>query len=157
MRQETLEGNATNSALPQETRQGENGQTPIQRGYQDASVREEMINTNNRLHLQNIHREYCNNERNVSSDRQFFMPQEEQTRSRRKSKAVQVDYVEEQYVIRRNTFSIKNPLCIEDTERPVFVNNYYAGDDPQQMFREIRENSSGKSDNSSFRLQQLQI
>ena len=38
----------------------------------------------------------------------------------------------------------------------MFVNNYYAGDNPQQMFREIRENSSGKSDNSSFHLQQLQ-
>ena len=101
VRQETLEGNATNSALCQETRQGENGQTPIQRGYQDASVREETINTNNRLQLQNIHREYGNNERNASSDRQFFTPQEEQTQSRRKSKVVQVDHVEEQYVIRK--------------------------------------------------------
>ena len=30
------------------------------------------------------------------------------------------------------------------------------GDNPQQMFCEIRENNSGKSDNSSFRLQQVQ-
>ena len=100
MRHETLEGNARNSALRQENRQGKNGQTPIERGCQDASVREETINTNNRLHLQNIHREYGNNERNVSSDRLFLAPQEEQTRSRRKSKVVQVDHVEEQYVIR---------------------------------------------------------
>ena len=64
--------------------------------------------------------------------------------------------MEEQYVIRRNTFSGKNPLYIEDTERPVFANNYYAGDNPQQMFREVRENLSGKSDNSNFRLQQVQ-
>ena len=47
IRQETLEGNATNSAAFQETRQGENRQTPIQGGYQDASVREETINANN--------------------------------------------------------------------------------------------------------------
>ena len=56
----------------------------------------------------------------------------------------------------RNTFSGKNPLYIEDTERPVFVNNYYAGDNPQQMFREIRGNPCGKSDNSNYRLQQTQ-
>ena len=49
--------------------------------------------------------------------------------------------------IRRNTFSGKNVLCIEETERPVFVNNYYAGDNPQQMFCEVRENYSGKCDN----------
>ena len=156
IRQETLEGNATNSAACQETRQGENRQTPIQGGYQDASVREETINANNLPYSQNIHREYSNNERNTSSDRQFSMPQEEQTQGGRKSKAVQVDHVEEQYVIRRNTFSGKNPLCIEDMERPVFVNNYYAGDNPQQMFREVRENFGGKSDNLNFRLQQFQ-
>ena len=67
-----------------------------------------------------------------------------------------MDHVEEQYVIKRNTFSGKNPLYIEDTERPVFVNNYYMGDNPQQMFREIRRNSCGKSDNSNYRLQQTQ-
>ena len=65
---------------------------------------------------------------------------------------VQVDHVEEQYVTRRNTFSGKNPLCIENTERPVFVNNYYAGDNPQQ----VRENFKGKSNNLNFRLQQFQ-
>ena len=156
IRQETLEGNATNSTAHQETRQGENRQTPIQGGYQDASVRKETINANNRPYLQNIHREYSNNERNTSSDRQFFVPQEEQSRGGRKNKAVQVDHVEEQYVIRQNTFSGKNQLCIEDTERPVFVNNYYAGDNPQQMFREVRENFNGKSNNSNFRLQQFQ-
>ena len=64
----------------------------------------------------------------------------------KKSKAVQVDHVEEQYIIRGNTFSGKNSVCIEDTERPVFVNNYYVGDNQQQMFREIRENNSGKSE-----------
>ena len=53
-------------------------------------------------------------------------------------------------------FSGKNPLYIEDTERPVFMNNYYAGDNPQQMFLEIRGNSCGKSDNSNYRLQQTQ-
>ena len=64
--------------------------------------------------------------------------------------------MEEQYVIKRNTFSGKNPLYIEDTERPVFVNNYYTGDNPQQMFCEIRGNPCGKSDNSNYRLQQTQ-
>ena len=69
---------------------------------------------------------------------------------------VQVDHVEEQYVIKRNTFSGKNPLYIEDTERPVFVNNYYAGDNPQQMFREATGNPCRRSDNSIYRLQQAQ-
>ena len=100
IRQETLEGSATNSAPHQETRQGENRQNPIQGGYQDASVREEMSNANNRPYLQNIHREYANSEINTSNDRQFFVPQEEQSRGGRKSKAVQVDHVEEQYAIR---------------------------------------------------------
>ena len=79
IRQETLEGSATNSAPHQEARQGENRQTPIQGGYKDASVREETINANDQPYLQKIHREYSNNVRNTSSDRQFFMPQEEQT------------------------------------------------------------------------------
>ena len=121
MRQETLEGNATDSVLCQETRQGESRQTPIQGGYQDASVREETINTNDRPHLQNIHREYSNNERNISSDRQFFVPQEEQTRGGRKSKAVQVDHVEEQYIIRQKTFSGKNPLSLHRRHRKTSV------------------------------------
>ena len=34
---------------------------------------------------------------------------------------------------RRNTFNGKNPLCIEETERPIFVNEYYAGDNPQHV------------------------
>ena len=58
---------------------GKNRQTSIQEGYQDPTVREETINDNNRHYLQHIHREYSNNERNTSSDRQFFAPQEEQT------------------------------------------------------------------------------
>ena len=73
----------------------------------------------------------------------FFFPQKRHTQEERKSKVVQVDHVEEQYVIKRNTFSGKNPLYIEDTERPVFVNNYYVGDNPQQMFHEIRGNPCG--------------
>ena len=88
IRQETLEGSATSSAPRQETRQGENRQNPIQGGYQDASVREKMINANNQPYLQNIHREYSNSERNTSNDRQFFALQEEQTQGGRKSKAV---------------------------------------------------------------------
>ena len=106
---------------------------------------------NNQPHLQDFYREHTNELRNGESDRQFFTPQEEQIGGSRKSKAVQVDHVEEQYVIRRNTFSGKNPIHIEDTERPVFVNNYYAGDNTQQMFHGMRE-----SDNSNFRLQPIQ-
>ena len=64
--------------------------------------------------------------------------------------------MEEQYIIKRNTFSGKNPLYIEENERPVFVNNYYAGDNPQQMFREVRGNPCGRSDNSNYCLQQTQ-
>ena len=144
IRQEALGRDATNNALRQETRQDRSRQTPTQEGYQDATTREETININNRQWIQNIHREYSNDERNISSDRQFFAPQGEHTQGGRKSKAVQVDHMEEQYIISRNMFSGKNPLCIEETERPVFVNNYYAGDNPQQMFCEIRENHSGK-------------
>ena len=36
------------------------------------------------------------------------------------------------------------------------MNNYYVGDNPQQMFCEIRGNPCGKSDNSNYRLQQTQ-
>ena len=53
-------------------------------------------------------------------------------------------------------FSGKNPLYIEDTERPVFVNNYYAGDNPQQMFHEIGQKYSKKSDYSNFHLHHVQ-
>ena len=70
---------------------------------------------------------------------------------------VQVDHVEEQCVIRRNMFSGKNPLCIEEMERPVFVNNYYAGDNPQQMFCEIGQKYSEKNDYSNFRLHHVQL
>ena len=111
----------------------------------------------NRPHIQNIQREYRNNEGNILSDRQFFAPQGEHSqRCDRKNKVVQVDHVEEQYVIRRNMFSGKNPLYTEDTERPLFVNNYYAGDNPQQMFHEVGQKHSEKSDNLHFCLQQVQ-
>ena len=36
------------------------------------------------------------------------------------------------------------------------MNNYYAGDNPEQMFHEVRENFGGKSDNLNFHLQQFQ-
>ena len=36
------------------------------------------------------------------------------------------------------------------------MNNYYVGDNPQQMFCEIRGNPCGKSDNSNYHLQQTQ-
>ena len=106
---------------------------------------------------ENRQREYRDNKRDTPNDRQFLAPQEQQTGGRRKSKAVQVDHVEEQYVIRRNTFSGKNPLYTGDTERPVFVNNYYAGDNPQQMFREMKENPGRKKDHSYYCLEQFQI
>ena len=154
--QEMLGRNATNNALHQVTRQNRSIQTPFEEGNQNTTMREEAINPNNQHHIQNIHREYSNNERSAASDRQFFAPQEGHMESGRKSKVVQVDHVEEQYVIKRNTFSGKNPLYIEDTERPVFVNNYYVQDNPQQMFREIGETNNAKSKNLSFHLQQVQ-
>ena len=117
---------------------------------------EDLINRNNRPPIQNIHREYSNVESNISSEGQFFAPQRRQTPGERKSKVVQVDHVEEQYVIKRNTLSGKNPLYIEENERPVFANNYYAGDNLQQMFHEVRGNPCGRSDNSNYHLQQTQ-
>ena len=117
---------------------------------------ENSTNLNNRPPIHNIHREYNNAEGNISSEGQFFVPQKRHTQEERKSKVVQVDHVEEQYVIKRNMFSGKNSLYIEDTKRPVFMNNYYAGDNPQQMFREIRGNPCRKSDNLNYRLQQIQ-
>ena len=107
--------------------------------------------------MQNIHQEYNKSERNSSSDRQFFTLQTQQMQScDRKSKAVQVDHVEEQYVTRRNTFSGRNPLYIEEMERPVFVNNYYAGNNPQQMFHEIGQKDSKKNNYSNFCLYHVQ-
>ena len=103
--------------------------------YQTVGVREGAINMNNRPHMQNIHQEYNDNERNSSNNRQFFAPQAQHPQPcDRRSNAVQVDHVEEQCVTRRNMFSSRNPLCIEEMERPVFMNNYYAGDNPQQRF-----------------------
>ena len=64
--------------------------------------------------------------------------------------------MEEQYIIKTNTFSGKNPLYIEDTKRPVFVNNYYAGDNPQQIFHEVRGDPCRRSENSNYHLQQAQ-
>ena len=77
--QETVGRDATNNALRQETRQKRSRQTPIQEGYQDITASEETINTHNRPHIQNIHREYSNDEINISSDWQFFASQGEHT------------------------------------------------------------------------------
>ena len=146
-----------NNVLHQEARQGRSGQTSVQDSFRRVTTSKDLINRNNRPPIQNIHREYGNVEGNVSSEGQFFAPERRQTQGKRKSKAVQVDHMEEQYVIKRNTFSGKNPLYIEENERPVFVNNYYAGDNPQQMFREVRGNPPcGRSDNSNYHLQQTQ-
>ena len=117
--------------VPNNTTQHEVKQNNYWQNYQTVSVREEVINTNNRPQMQNIHQEYNKSERNSSSDRQFFAPQTQQMQScDRKSKAVQVDHVEEQYVTRKNMFSDRNPLYIDEMERPVFMNNYYAGKQP---------------------------
>ena len=148
--------NTTNNILYQEARQGRSRQTSVQGSCQRVTTSENSINLNNRPPIQNIHREYSNVEGNISSKGQFFAPQRRHTQGERKSKAVQVDHVEEQYIIKRNTFSGKNPLYIEDTERPVFVNNYYVGDNPQQMFREVRGDPCGRSDNLNYRLQEAQ-
>ena len=96
-----------------------------------------VINEINQFPSRNIHHEYRSANNNVSEDGQFFMPQiQEQQLNMKRSKAIQVDHVEQQCVTRRNMFNGKNPLCIVETERPVFVNNYYAGDNPQYMFHE---------------------
>ena len=153
---EVWERDTTNNVLHQEAGQGSNRQTPVQDNRQRITTSENSTNLNNRPPIHNIHREYNNAEGNVSSEGQFFVPQKRHTQEERKSKAVQVDHMEEQYVIKRNTFSGKNPLYIEDTKRPVFVNNYYAGDNPQHMFHEIRGNPYGKSDNLNYCLQQTQ-
>ena len=124
----------TNNVLHQEARQGRSRQTSVQDSCQRVTTSEDSIYRNNRPPIQNIHREYGNVESNVSSEGQFFASQRRQTPGKRKSKVVQVDHMEEQYIIKRNMFSGKNPLYIEENERPVFVNNYYIGDNPQQMF-----------------------
>ena len=119
-------------------------------GYQTIGVAEEVINTNNLPQKQNIHQDYDRRDVNASRNGQFSMSQTQQTNlSNRRSKAVQVDHVEAQCVPRRNTFSGKNPLYLEDTKRPVFVNNYYAGDNMQQMFHEVGQ-SSERSDFWNF-------
>ena len=146
----------TNNVLYQEARQGRSRQTSVQGSCQRVTTSENLINLNNQPPKQNIHREYSNVEGNVSSGGQFFAPQRRHTQGERKSKAVQVDHMEEQYIIKRNTFTGKNPLYIEDTERPVFVNNYYVGDNPQQMFLEVRGDPCRRSDNSNYHLQQAQ-
>ena len=120
------------------------------------TMNENVKNLDNQAPIQNIHREYNGMESNVSSERQFFIPQKRHIQEESKNKVVQVDHVEEQYILKRNTFSGKNPLYIGDSERPVFMNNYYTGDNPQQMFREIRGNLCGKSDNLNYRLRQTQ-
>ena len=139
-------------------KQSNHWQDPIHADYQTVSVREETINTNNRPYMQNIHQEYNDNGRNILNDRQFFTPQAQCLQQNdKRSKVVQVDHVEEQCVIRRNMFSGKNPLCTEEMERPVFVNNYYAGDNPQQMFCEIEQKYSEKNDYSNFHLHHVQL
>ena len=77
--QETLGRDVTNNSLRQEARQNRSIQTPIEDGNQGVTAREEAINTNNQPHIQSIHREYSNDERIISSDRQLFAPQEENT------------------------------------------------------------------------------
>ena len=153
---ETLGRDTTNNVLHPEDRQGRSRQTSVQDSRQRVTTSENSINLNNLPPIQNIHREYSNVEGNVSNEGQFFAPQRRHTQGERKSKVVQVDHVEEQYIIKRNTFSGKNPLYIEDTERPVFVNNYYVGNNPQQMFHEVRGNPCRRSVNSNYRLQQAQ-
>ena len=118
----------------------------------------EAINGNNQFPSQNIHHKYGSVNKNTSKDRQFFAAQlQGQQLNPKRSKAVQVDHVEQQCVTRRNTFSGKNPLYIEETERPVFVNNYYAGDNPQHMFHEMGRKQSKNNDYSNFHLHQRQI
>ena len=46
---------------------------------------------------------------------------------------------------------------IEETERPVFVNNYYAGDNPQHMFHEAGQKYSKNNDYSNFCSHQMQL
>ena len=153
---EMLGRDTTNNVLYQEARQGRSRQTSVQGSCQRVMTSENSINLNNQPPIQNIHREYSNVEGNVLSKGQFFAPQRRHKQGERKSKAVQVDHVEKQYVIKRNTFSGKNPLYIEDTKSPVFVNNYYVLDNRQQMFCEERGDPWGRSDNSNYRLQQAQ-
>ena len=116
----TLVGrDTTNNVLHQEAKEGRNGQTSVQDSCPRVTTSKNSINLNNRPPIQNIHREYSNVEGNVLSEGQFFTPQNRHTQDEIRSKAVQVDHMEEQYIIKRNTFSGKNPLYIEDTERPV--------------------------------------
>ena len=119
-------------------------------GYQTIGVAGEAINTNNLHQKQNIHQDYYRRDVNGSGNGQSSASQTQQTNlSNSRNKAVQVDHVAEQCVTRRNTFSGKNPLYLEDNEKPVFVNNYYAGDNPQQMFHEVGQ-SSKRSDFSNY-------
>ena len=126
-------------------------------GRQDINPRE-AINAINQFLMQNIQQEYRNTEREISCDRQFFAPQmQRQQANPTRSKAVQVDHVEKQCVTRRNTFSSRNPLYIQEKERPVFMNNYYAGDNPQHMFRDIGQKNSENNNYSNFCSQRVQL
>ena len=107
---EVLERDTTNNVLHHEAGQGNNRQTPVQDNCQRSTTSENSANLNNRPPIHNIHREYNNAECHVMSEGQFFVPQRRHIQGERKSKAVQVDHVEEQYVIKRNMFSGKNPL-----------------------------------------------
>ena len=132
---ETLEENNRNATSLKVVYSEERANGVLNR-RQDADLGK-AINEINQFPPRNIHHEYRSANNNVSEDGQFFVPQmQEQQLSLKRSKAIQVDHVEQQCVIRRNMFKGKNPLCIEETERPVFVNNYYTGDNPQHMFHE---------------------
>ena len=119
-------------------------QSVLMNGIQDINPRV-VINVINQHLPQNIHQEYRNSDRDILDSRQFFIPQmQQQQPNSTRSKAIQVDHVEEQCVTRRSTFSGKYLLCIEETERPVYVNNYYTGDNPQYIFREVGQKYSKK-------------
>ena len=111
-----------------------------------------VINAINQDLPPNTHQEYRDSDRGNSDIRQFFIPETQHPQpNTRKSKAVQVDHVEEQCITRRNTFNKKYLLCLNEMERPVFVNYYNAVDNLQHMFWEVGRNCSKYSDYSGFR------
>ena len=89
-------GRDTTYCTKKSDRVGADRQTSVQDICQRVTTSEDSINRNNRPPIQNIHREYSNVESNILSEGQFFAPQRRQTPGERKSKAVQVDHVEEQ-------------------------------------------------------------
>ena len=126
-------------SLP-EGRNYENSINPDPMNFQVPGVMEEVINRNIPSETRTSNQEYGRHYIASDSGEMFHTLQGRQTNSNNtRGEAVQVNHVEEQCVTRRNTLSGRNPLCVEDKERPVFVNNYYAGDNPQQMFRELTQ------------------